>query len=370
MPIMRRALLLAPLLLSWIPGCGGDDQAPGATQPADSGANVDTSAAPADSAEVDSSTGSDSSIGDSTSGDSSDGAVDSTVVDSGTPDVPAGSDALFIADTYVDALKPEGGIPDGSVFTDATFDGGPDASPALVPVGAACSSSSTCDPTGAGAGVCSNQEFPPDSIDPSPACVAKSCDSTVGNPCGVGGAGLCVLGGVSGICRPGCSFGSTGAATGCLGKTSCVPSVFRRESSTVRGLGFCTGGCTADVDCPSGQQCQTEDGTCVATKTVYSKSFGDACTSASDCKCERMPGKTGYCTRFCVTGRTSGACPSGYSCDARVPATDSSGTLFTGVATGLAGACRKVCSSDADCTSYGGHCESNVAGGVKVCRVP
>lgn len=125
MPIMRRGLVLSPVLILLTPGCGGEDNAPAVVQPADSGEGVETSSAPTDSAGIDSTTSSDSSIDDSSDANADSSAPgDGKVDDSGTPDVPAGSDALFIADTYVDALKPEGGIPDASVSTDATFDVG------------------------------------------------------------------------------------------------------------------------------------------------------------------------------------------------------------------------------------------------------
>jgi hypothetical protein len=142
---------------------------------------------------------------------------------------------------------------------------------------------------------------------------------------------------------------------------------FKREGSGGSGLGSCGGGCVADADCTAGQKCQTEDGICVQTLVVYSKAFGASCTSSSECRCERGSG-TGYCTKACITG--GAACPSGYTCDPRLPKTDSTGTLFTSVPTGLAGDCLKNCANDGDCTAFGGHCETNTATGVKVCRIP
>lgn len=120
---MRRAFLLAPVLSTalLVSACSGDDKAQPIGNVEDSGGLADTSTSPTDSASADSasdSTVTDSSVPDA-GGDTSkpDGAVtdsavvDSAVADSGTPDVPLGTDALYIPDTYIDAI----GITDGTI---------------------------------------------------------------------------------------------------------------------------------------------------------------------------------------------------------------------------------------------------------------
>lgn len=340
---MRDLSSTCVLLVSLV-GCRGDDR-PNAVAGSETRADTAPAVDSGSDGGIDSS--SDTAIFDSA-------ATDTTVNDTGPivitdATIPDGSGDEFLADT-------------GMVL--------PDASPALVPVGKACSASSECDPTGAKVGICSNQQLPPDAIDPTPVCMALACEagSAIGKPCGLGAAGLCVG---AGRCLAGCSFGSTGAAVGCVGKDACRPYGWERVSGSAKGIGSCSGGCAADADCPTGQVCQSEDGTCVATKVTYGKSLGSACTSSTQCPC-RLNGSAGLgvCVRFCKTGDPAATCPSGFTCDPDLPASDSTGTLFTGVPTGLSGTCSKNCTNDSDCVTLGGHCESNVATGVKVCRVP
>lgn len=368
---------LAAFTVAFAVGCGGDDKPPGAVVPQDTGA--DTALTP-DTSTPDTNvedTGGDTTVVDTGADTGADAKTDTTVSDTATtPDVPAGTDVMYIPDTLLDATKIEGGIPDVSGGSEVSTDGtvAADASPALVPVGTACTTSSTCDPTGAGVGVCSNQLATPDTINPSPSCVAMACNGgadDVGKPCGLGGGGLCIAGGAEGQCMDGCTFGSTGSASGCLGKTACRPYAWARVGGAAQGSGYCVGGCGADADCSAGQRCQTESGYCVATLTTYGKTLGASCTSSSECPCRINAGSgLGYCVKACKTGDSVASCPSGFTCDPGLPATDTGGALFTGVPSGLTGTCWKNCTSDAECTPLGGHCEANVATGQKVCRVP
>lgn len=375
---MRRAypFLSLSVLAFVLAGCAGD-QAPGLATPADAGLATDgttpDSSSPTDTGGVDSETAKDSGL-DSTPGDavadtdasggvdaktdttvpSEAGSVDTSVPDTGPVVITTDAERM---DTFVD---------------DARLDSSPDASAALVPVGKACSSKTDCDPTGAGSGDCSNALTPPDFVDPSPTCVALECEASagIGKSCGAAGAGICVSGGALGYCMSRCSFGASGSATGCVGKTSCTVVAWARSGGSITGSGFCRGGCTADSDCSGGQKCQKETGSCVATLTVYAKTLGASCSSGADCDC-MYNGATssGYCTRYCRTGDAAAACPTGFSCDPGLPNSDTMGTLFSSSPTGLNGRCLKNCSVDGDCPT-GAHCESNVATASKVCRVP
>ncbi|MBI2392853.1 MAG: hypothetical protein HYV09_24930 [Deltaproteobacteria bacterium] len=355
--------------------CGGDDKPPGAVVTQDTGA--DTALPPDTEGDTSTPDTGDTTVGDTTVVDTgADAKTDTTVTDTATePDVPLGTDAMFIPDTLLDATKIEGGVPDAGgdeVFGDSTV--GPDASSALVPVGTACTTSAACDPTGAGVGICSSQFAPPDTLDPSPSCMALACEggsADVGKSCGLGGAGLCIPGGAKGHCLDKCTFGSTGAASGCLGKTGCRPWSWTRVGGGVTGTGYCSAGCGADADCSAGQKCQTESGYCVATVTTYPKAVGATCTASSECACRiNALSGLGYCVKACKTGDATAGCPTGFTCDPGLPATDTGGALFSGVPSGLLGICWKNCTTDAECTPLGGHCESNTATGVKVCRVP
>ena len=246
----------------------------------------------------------------------------------------------------------------------------PDASPAIVPVGAACSSDSTCDPTGAHVGVCSSSLYPPDSTDPDPFCVAKACALGAAGTvtrCGLADVGICVPGGSDNECFPACTFPTNGATapTGCRGKDACNFYGTQTDSTgVVSGVGVCSGGCIADADCKSGV-CQREDGVCVATRVAYTKSLGDTCTGADgECPCVLSSATlTGYCTRFCLTGSTVAGCATGFTCDPGLLASS-----FSGVSPGLVGSCFKNCSTDADCTALSAYCATGAATGVRVCR--
>lgn len=295
-----------------------------------------------------------------------DSGADSTMVDTAVSDAPA-SDILSTKDTAIDAVVVGDSLPD-SLGTDT---GPPDASPALVPVGKVCTASAECDPTGAKVGICSNAYDPPDTVDPTPTCMALACEAGlagIGKPCGAGGAGVCVSGGAAGVCVDACSFGASGAASGCATKTVCRVVSYAREAGATKGVGSCSGGCTANGDCTAGQKCQTETGACVQTLQTFGKAFGAACTSASECPCVHDAGKPGFCSKFCITGGSM--CPTGYTCDAGLPKTDVSGTLFSSSIGGLAGDCLKDCASDLDCAFMSGRCDANTATGTKVCRLP
>jgi hypothetical protein len=318
--------------------------------------------------------------------------VDSSVFDTRIPFDTASEGAT---DAPRDSVVDTRGVdttPEGPADTSISFDTGPDetdaaidasdgdgdapdASPAIVPVGAPCTTDADCDPTGAHVGVCSSNLNPPDPTDPNPVCVARACSIPASGAitrCGVADVGLCVLGGTENECFPACVFdaGSTTAPTGCLGKDGCNYFGHTGSGSTLQGVGYCSGGCTADADCIGGGFCQIDDGICVATLTPYTKTLGDTC-SGGECPCVIDP-KTldGLCTKFCITGSSVATCAAGFTCDPGVPATDlGTGTaLFPSVPPGLVGSCFKTCTVDTDCTSLTGHCVGNSATGVKTCR--
>jgi hypothetical protein len=120
------------------------------------------------------------------------------------------------------------------------------------------------------------------------------------------------------------------------------------DMSTI-GIGYCFGGCKVDTDCPTGNKCQKEDGLCVKTPVVYTKTVGTACTDldAKDpqkCNCVYTTAeKMGYCTQVCRFGE-SGTCGAGFSCDVGLPKTKlmDDDTVFTAVP-----ACRATASRTA-----------------------
>jgi len=369
--MMRRAGLFVPVVSVslFFVACGSDDKPAGApTQPLDTGVADTFFVQPNDTAAAD------SAANDTTT--PTDTGGDTSVMMETTPgdtsmlgDIVEFTDVMSTKDTLVDAIKIDGDLPgDTSVTMDVApmpdGMGGPDASPSLVPVGTTCTTNAECDPAGSMVGICSNNADPPDTIDPTPTCMARAC-ATTGAACGAGGGGICVPGN---RCVDSCAFGSSGAATGCAGKTVCNVYSFTRDGGGGKGVGSCRGGCLADGDCTAGQKCQVEDGVCVQTLVTYPNAFGTSCTSSSDCRCQHGLSKPGYCSKYCITG--GAACPSGYTCDPGLPKNDTTGVLFTSVPTGLAGDCLKNCANDGDCTPYGGHCETNSVTGVKVCRIP
>jgi hypothetical protein len=376
----RLGLLVA--LSTAAAACGSNDDTPGGTHFPDTGLVFDSGHVPFDSGgdvhvsdvgpDAGPDTGHDTSFGDTSGGDTS-GGEDSTVVldthDFDDVDIafPDGTpDSVITFDTGPDDT--------GGADTADTADA-PDASPSIVPVGAPCTSDTDCDPTGAHVGVCSKNLNPPDPTDPEPVCVARACtipSSGAITRCGVADVGLCVLGGTENECFPACTFnaGSTSPPTGCLGKDGCNYFGYTGSGGTLQGVGYCSGGCTADADCTGGGVCQIADGICVATLTPYTKTLGDTC-SGGECPCVIDPTSlAGLCTRFCITGASSASpCPGGYTCEPGVPATDSGGgALFSSVPPGLVGSCFKTCTTNADCASLGGHCVGNSATGSKSCR--
>ena len=340
--------------------CGSKDDSPSGVHFPDSGVALDSTVP------FDSGSPIDSHVDVSPDGPHDSGTVhDSGTIDSGSSDVDLDTSIVF--DTGPDDT--------GTSLDTADAVDEPDASPAIVPVGAPCTTDADCDPTGAHVGVCSSNLDPPDPTDPQPVCVARACaipTSGAITRCGEADVGLCVLGGTENECFPACVFdaGSTSAPTGCLGKDGCNYFGYTGSGSTLQGVGYCSGGCTSDADCTGGGVCQIDDGICVATLTPYTKTLGDTC-SGGECPCVIDPvSLAGLCTRFCITGASSAStCPGGYTCDPGVPATDSGGgALFPSVPPGLVGSCFKTCTADADCASLGGHCVGNSATGSKSCR--
>ncbi len=180
-----------------------------------------------------------------------------------------------------------------------------------------------------------------------------------------------------GICLPQCKFAVDGGApTGCMGKDVCnATGAVASASGVVVGVGYCFGGCTVDSDCPTGSQCQVDEGTCLATLYERAKTLGQGCTSADStpsnhaCFCDyNAATNRGYCTQSCIVG--GAACPSGYVCGTGETTelaglAEDGGTVpgFTIQNTGMAGLCRAACagSTDADggFADSGGACPPN-----------
>jgi hypothetical protein len=244
--------------------------------------------------------------------------------------------------------------------------------------GATCTSTATCDVSGKGINSCSNALFSLGPIYPSPVCVGVNppeCaadDGTTIVMCD-GTRGVCLASGTDEICLPACTFDDSGAApTGCAGKDACnVYGWGRTSTGALTGVGYCFGGCKADLDCPTGSKCQVEDGLCVTTKVTYTKTPGTACTKAADagtvptCNCLYSTTTTkGYCANFCTVGSTT--CATGYKCSPSLPTSDSTGALWSKDPTGMAGYCLKSCTTDTDCTAINAKCKDTATG--KVCE--
>jgi hypothetical protein len=173
--------------------------------------------------------------------------------------------------------------------------------------------------------------------------------------------GLCVVAdstGTVGICLPKCTFAPDGtAASGCPGKTGCLPITFTSDSNNnIVGYGVCQGYCQTDADCTglgAGFGCQVDLGFCTKTKVTRTKHVGDVCNPAATtatCNCTpSSDGTTGYCTTACVVGDT--ACPAGYVCDNGTPEPLDFGTGTTTPVqqnVGTQGTCVPACSLPPD----------------------
>ena len=330
----------------------------------------------------------------------------------GAPDVDGTPDTTPVLDT---STPPDASPPDTSTPPDVTPipdttpppdvvpppDATPDAvGPPTGHVGAACSTNADC--TGAVHGLCTSKLYSVGPLDPTSICVAIDvagstdvCDptATTAAPLCDGGNGYCTKNGASpSSCSALCQIDKFGTFTrACAGTNSCGPQIFDGTGTT---YGVCQGGCTKDSDCPSGSGCDVADAICTKTCTsdaqctltgsttfkcnvaaghcefTYPKALGALCTSASDCLC--MMGATatsGYCTTQCQTGTST--CASGYTCDALISSTDSTGATvitYASQPSGLAGNCAKACTSAADCTGSGQVCGTSAGMTQSTCR--
>ena len=277
----------------------------------------------------------------------------------------------------------EGGTTDTGVHKDvAPVDGagGDGGKTGQGTTGKECVDDTTCDVSGDGIQFCSNAGFSGGTLYPSPVCLGLGecdpgdgttimyCDGEPDNPLGV-----CLSSGGKGLCLPLCTFADDGAtAKGCAGKDACNAYGWGKDTSgVVGGVGYCFGGCTADADCTKGDKCQ--DGLCLKAVSTKTKAVGDPCTDADakapeKCDCVyATASKKGYCTQYCQIGNTATACPTGFTCSAGLPTTDSKdgSALFSKEPAGMAGNCLKPCTADADCSALGTTCVTTPEG--KVC---
>lgn len=292
------------------------------------------------------------------------GAMDGSVPDTSLPSVDSGGE---VTDTgTIDSAVSDSTIADA--------DSGPSTTENAT-TGITCTSDVSCDRLSLGTSFCSSTGFTAGSLYPTPVCFGVDCDPGDGTKI-VGcdaDRGVCLKTTSSGICLPSCAFGdSTAAPTGCVGKNRCNVYGWDSSAGTTIGVGYCFGGCKADIDCPTGNVCQVEEGLCVKTRTTFTKTPGTACTSADSNSCNCLYATatgTGYCANACYVGETT--CPSGFTCDAGLPKTKlrSTDTEFSVQAPGLAGYCLKNCATDADCAGLNAYCSEDAGTGQKTCHV-
>lgn len=247
--------------------------------------------------------------------------------------------------------------------------------------GLACSSNTECDPRNAGeeAPYCSTT-LPSGSLYPTPVCIGMPCDPGDGSTirqCDRG-TGVCLASDEGGLCLPECRFKDDGAVpVGCEAGNACnIYGWGALEDGSVIGVGYCFGGCRSDADCKrTGERCQVEDGLCRTTIVTYTKALGDACTVTTSgnpgCNCIASRTGQGYCTRVCRVGE-AGTCPTGFSCDSGLPRTKllADDIVFSKAPAGISAYCLKNCTTDADCTALGAHCDESAGMmGQRTCQV-
>lgn len=282
----------------------------------------------------------------------------------------AGSDAVIIVHKDASGSGGDDGNTGDDGSTATVYDG---------TTGKACTGDADCQPAGgAGVNICtSTNPFQGNSLYPSPVCLdPKPCDpGTDGflhfcdGPDASTSPGVCLQGATAGegVCLPQCNFKPDGSAvTGCVGKDACFVDGFAQNPSNANaaiGIGYCFAGCDSDADCGTGQHCQTDDGTCVATLATDA-AVGTACTVANGtstptCNCisSTQTGK-GYCAQFCHTGGTE--CGAGEICDAELPlelttSADASIPGWTAANPGLGGFCSPTCTVDGGTAADGGN---------------
>jgi hypothetical protein len=235
--------------------------------------------------------------------------------------------------------------------------------------GKPCTTDADCKaPNGPGLARCSNSVYAPNAEYPTAVCIVPTC-----SPISMGGAihycdgpddpsspGVCVPVGTmgGGQCFPRCTYDTTGdAPKGCQGKDTCFAMSF--VGSSAAGIGYCWGGCASDGDCPSGQKCQTDLGTCVSGVIPRTKSIGQACNQAdaNGGACDCLYGGTaeaGYCTSYCVVGGDA-TCPGGFVCGADELRVDG----YSSQNPGMAGRCHVECSASDGGASDAGGCPTN-----------
>jgi uncharacterized protein (TIGR03382 family) len=126
-------------------------------------------------------------------------------------------------------------------------------------------------------------------------------------------------------------------------------------------LATCLPRCGTDVDCGTGAQCRTCDGSCVSSQTPGA-TLGDRCTQDGQCGAGQLCGRfggggDGVCTQRCEN--LSCSCPGGSACQQVGPAGERyclrscpSGTCATGLQCAPLGggsACMPACRQDSDC---------------------
>jgi hypothetical protein len=274
-----------------------------------------------------------------------------TPLDAKSVDGPVGADGSIGQDVVTEAI------------TKQPYDG---------TTGKPCTTNADCKAAdGPGIAVCSSTFFAPDAYYPTAVCMLPSCSPAsdeaslhyCDGPDDPSSPGICLPSADTGagLCVPKCTYDTKGdPPAGCLGKDVCFTDALTEET----GYGYCGAGCTQDGDCPSGQHCQTDRGSCLAGIVPPTKTIGQACTEAdeNDYACHCLYGgtsDTGYCSSFCIaSGMTT--CEVGYACDAIEFRPDG----YTVQNPGMGGYCVATCATgDASACPPNSTCSDiNVAG--------
>jgi Cys-rich repeat protein len=181
------------------------------------------------------------------------------------------------------------------------------------------------------------------------------------------------------FCMPNCTFGSTDRATKCRGRddVGCA----RLQDGAGATLDVCVPMCSTNADCPSGRQCDKNNGLCVTTAKTGSP-LGTACMQGVDggtdscagfCLAIGSGGTTvtaRFCSQACVLGAPT-ACNLATGTMSLAPHGSRGGCVFSvsGANLGDVGFCAQECDTATDCldqTDPGATCDTSITSGTAI----